>query len=177
MNVEILEFFVQERDKHYLTGTMKVRLIDFDMLIMGIYVTKSKTSWWFEMPFKTTRDKETNAKITYPVVTFLDREKTYILKSAIREKGIEFIQKYLQDNPYVDLEQESKPKSENQAKLKVQERPEIKSDQKKSVEIQNEKKNINAAPIVKNSNIRIPAPSSSGWIEPPPLKIKQKKKY
>lgn len=44
MNIEILEFYPLEKndEKQNLTGTLRIRLVEFEIEILGIYVSKER---------------------------------------------------------------------------------------------------------------------------------------
>jgi len=99
MNIEVLEFFPFERDedRDFLSGTLKIKLVDFGICVLGIYVTKKKNTWFFSLPGRTGTDHETGQEIRFPFVTFEDREKHKELIEAIRDQGRVFVEARLAD--------------------------------------------------------------------------------
>lgn len=99
MNVEILEFYPLEKNESgtKINGTIRVRLPDIGVQILGIYVTKKNNTWFFNLPKKNGVDKNTGEKIFYRTFLFEDHEKNADMINAIREKGIEFIENQMKD--------------------------------------------------------------------------------
>lgn len=97
MNIEIVGFYEDSRDdaKQHLIGTLHVYLIDEEIDLRGIYVTKKKESWWFGMPQRKGKDEETGKAVWYPTFTFTDIEKQKSLMVAIRKGGREYIEKHV----------------------------------------------------------------------------------
>lgn len=94
MNVEIIEFYPIEcrEDKELLTGTLRIRLPDIGIQILGIFVSKNKDSWFFALPGRKGVDHKTGKAVRYPFVSFDSRETQKELIEAIREKAPEFIE-------------------------------------------------------------------------------------
>ena len=105
MKIEIIEFYGLDRneEKGLLNGTLRIKLSEIGIHILGIYVTKKKESWFFHMPGRLGTNHETGEAVRYPFIVFEDREKQKELMTAIREKGREFIEKRLTDteNPII----------------------------------------------------------------------------
>jgi len=105
MNVEIVEFYPIERkeEKDFLTGTLRIRLPDIKLQILGIFVTKNKDSWFFALPGRKGIDHKTGNAVRYPFIAFDDRQMQKELIEALREKVPAFIGKRLADteNPLV----------------------------------------------------------------------------
>lgn len=98
MNIEIVDFYpIAIEEDEGLTGTIRVRLLDFGIDILGIFVQKRKDSWYFTFPGKTARHHKTGEEIRYPFIVFEDREKQKVLMAAIRAQGRDFIEQRLAD--------------------------------------------------------------------------------
>jgi len=99
MNIEVLEFypFEENKDNGVIKGTLKIRLPDQGMVIMGIFASGSKGRYFFRLPFRTGINHETGERVDYPTVLFEDKEKQKALIEAIREKGQLFIEARLAD--------------------------------------------------------------------------------
>lgn len=87
MNVQIVEFYPNQWDKERdsLTGTIRIKLPDIGIHILGIFISKRNGSWFFALPRRQGIDHNTGVKIWYPVVVFEDRELQEQLMAAIRE--------------------------------------------------------------------------------------------
>jgi len=111
MNIEVIEFYPMERDeeKEILTGTLRIKLPDIGIHILGIWCSKKKESWIFSLPGRTGIN-ETGEKVRYPCFVFEDREKQKDLITAIRKNGRDFIEKRLADieNPLIFPEKKEK---------------------------------------------------------------------
>lgn len=105
MNIEIVEFYPLElnKDKGFLRGTLRVRLPDLGLHILGIYVKKQKEFWYFMMPGREAISNETGEWIRYPFIVFEDRDRQRALIEAIRKRGRAFIEQRLADteNPLI----------------------------------------------------------------------------
>lgn len=99
MNIEIIEFYPNEwrEEKGSLTGTLRVRLADFGIHILGVFVSKRNGFWFFSLPGRKSEHHETGEKIRYPFIVFEDHERQKGLMAAIREKAPIFIEKRLAD--------------------------------------------------------------------------------
>lgn len=115
MNVEIAEFYPLTCDeaKGFLTGTLRIKLPDLGLHILGIFVFKQKDYWRFEIPGRTGRHHQTGEQIRYPFIVFEDRGQQRALIDAIREKGRAFIEKRLTDkeNPLMFPVKKQQPTS------------------------------------------------------------------
>ena len=99
MNIEILEFYPLEyREKNSaLTGTLRIKLPDIGIHILGVFVSKRKDSWYFMLPSRNALCHKTGEQVRYPLIVFEDRDRQKELMSAIREKGRIFLEKILAD--------------------------------------------------------------------------------
>ena len=99
MNLEILEFYPLEKndEKQTLAGTIRIRLIDFEIEILGIYVSKCQDKWYFSLPSRKGTHHETGLPVRYPNIVFTDRDKQRQFIDSIREKGRAFIERRLSD--------------------------------------------------------------------------------
>ena len=154
MNVEILEFYPIERneERDLLTGTLRVKLPDIGIHILGIYVSKRKDYWNFSLPYRSGIDHKTGEKIKYPIIVFEDREQHRSLIEAIRKKGLVFIERRLSDkeNPLI-FPQEQQSSLNRHPPTKTQD---------------------SAAEGKEKRDYHISKPSIplSGWVDPPPRK-------
>lgn len=158
MNVEILEFYPLERneDRGILTGTLRVKLPDIGIELLGIYVSKQKNYWYFTLPGRMATHHETGETIRYPFIAFEDREKQRDLITAIREKGRAFIEARLTDtaNPLIFSK-----KKRQQSRQTVEPKASIKE----------------TKPVVDS----VPAKTiaTKQWRDPPPERSHQKTPY
>lgn len=99
MQLEILEFYPlsQDKERDVLTGTMRVKLSDFGIHILGIFVSKRKSNWYFTMPGRNATHHETGERVRYPFIVFEDRVQHSQLMDIIRVQGPLFIEKRLKD--------------------------------------------------------------------------------
>ena len=97
MNLEIVEFYPTERHdaKEFLNGTMRIKLPDLGIHILGVFLTKKKTRYYFNMPAKIGLDPKSKEKIRYPVFVFDDKEKQKQFIEAVQIKGRNFIEAWL----------------------------------------------------------------------------------
>lgn len=103
MKIEIQEFFpVKPRNKsHDLSGTLSVYVIDYDLDIRGIVVSRYKGKYFIQLPSKPAFDEdgkqkvENGRKMRYPTVTFVSKDKQDALMQEIRKKAPEFIESYV----------------------------------------------------------------------------------
>jgi hypothetical protein len=153
MNIEVIEFFPIEIDQGigFISGTLRIKLIDLGIHVLGIHVTKRKNSWFFNLPGRVANDHRTGKPIRYPYICFEDREMQRQLIDAIREKGRAFIEKRLSENP-LTFHQKVKEDEVNP--------------------LSSEEKNNATQPELKpkNTQMRI-------WTTPPPLKRRPTASY
>ncbi len=104
-------------ESEILTGTLRIRLPDIGIHVLGVFVSKCNGSWFFSLPGRKSEHHETGEKIRYLSIVFEDHEKQKKLMAAIREKAPIFIEKRLADteNPLIFSErrkiEEKKPLS------------------------------------------------------------------
>lgn len=117
MNIEIIEFYGIDRDDHrnILTGTLRIKLSDIGIHILGIFVSKRNDSWFFSLPGQKSFNHETEKEIRYPFITFEHRDQQKELIIAIREKAPIYIEKRLADtkNPLIFLERQKGSSNKN----------------------------------------------------------------
>ena len=105
MNIEIIEFFPIElnKEKETLTGTLRVKLTDLGIHILGIFVSKRKDCWYFGLPGKKSIHHKTGELIRFTFLVFDDKDRQRELMDAVRKHGQAFIEKRLADtkNPLV----------------------------------------------------------------------------
>jgi|GEM_PF-2370844 len=97
MNVQLVEFYPIEHNenKGILTGTLRIKLPDIGIQILGVYACRRRNSWFFSLPGRHGVDHKTGESIRYNCIVFDDRDKQRELISAIREQGPSFIEKRL----------------------------------------------------------------------------------
>ncbi len=87
MEIEILDFFLKFKKENHLIGTLKVRLLDLGIDILGIFIEIKNQRVKVKLPYRRI-DKD-----SFPVISFKDREKNRILIGEIASKAKEFIDK------------------------------------------------------------------------------------
>lgn len=119
MNIEIIDFYPLYRDAHQYTGTLRLRLVDLGIQILGIHVIRKKDRWYFNIPFKTGTD-DLGKIVQYPVLSFEDKEFQRDLMKSIQEKAPVFIEARINDpvKPIVF--------KDKQAKKHLHKKPEMK---------------------------------------------------
>lgn len=117
MNIEIVDFFSIDKnpEKGLLNGTLRIKLPDLGIHILGIYVSKRKDTWFFNLPSKRAHH-ETGEIVHYPCFVFEDKEKHRELIDAIRMKGREFIERWLTETKDLIITQEQQPEQAEPAK-------------------------------------------------------------
>lgn len=97
MNIEILEFYEVSRndEKKILLGTIRVRLTDLGIDILGIYITRKNKSFYFNMPSRLGKDHVTKKSITYPVFVFSERDNQRKFMNSLIKKGTDYLNDYL----------------------------------------------------------------------------------
>lgn len=123
MNVEIVEFYPIEwkKERESLTGTLRIKLSDIGIHILGVFVSKRNGSWFFALPGRQGFDHEAGKKIRYPCIVFEDRDNQKELIEAIKEKAPAFIEMRLADteNPlkFPERLQKENPSTKNTKKI------------------------------------------------------------
>ncbi len=127
MRIEIIDFYPIECDeeKQFLSGLLKVNLLDIGLHILGVFISKKKQFWHVSMPGRSGVHHETGESVRYPFISFEDRETQKELVHAIREQGSSFIEKRMADkeNPLIFPEKYLKLQNnqKNRNKSKVEE--------------------------------------------------------
>ena len=109
MNVEIVRFYPLERndERKTIKGSLHVQFPELGINLRGIFVSRdSKDRWFFGMPNRKGRDHLTNEEVSFPVFSFIDREKSQEFMDYLHTKGIEFIVRCLEENPQSSLDNE-----------------------------------------------------------------------
>ena len=146
--IEVMEFYPNNDKKidPLIIGSLKIKLIESGIYLLGINVIKNKKFWFFNMPGRFGFHHETGIRIRYPFFCFDDRDKQVKLISEIREKGRAFVEKWLYENsPIIPI----KPKHKK-PKPKIVEREKISLEPKK--------------------------PAMKVYVDPPPMKKKNIKR-
>lgn len=103
MNLEIIEFYPTEIvDDGYLSGSIKIRLTELAINVLGIYVCRrTNGKWLILMPCRTGVDQD-GKRVKYPIVAF-DIEYHKELMAELYAQVPGFIEKRLADteNPVV----------------------------------------------------------------------------
>lgn len=126
MNIEVVEFYPHEinDEKESLSGTLRIKLVDSAIHILGIFVSKRKNYWHFNLPGRTGVNHLTGEHVRYPYIVFEDREQHRALIAAIKEQGPTFIERRLADfertivfskKQQQDLKQAESPKAREKA--------------------------------------------------------------
>lgn len=104
MNIEIVEFYEDMRNdaKQILTGTLHVYLIDEEIDLRGVYVSKRKNYWYIGFPQKVGFDPDIEENVRYPVFSFTNAEKNKQLLNEIVTKGREYIEKNVLSKPQTE---------------------------------------------------------------------------
>jgi hypothetical protein len=162
MMIEIVNFYPNFRNdnKQLLQGTLHVYLVDLEIDLRGIFVSKKKDFWYFSLPMKIALESDKNT-VKYPVISFRNLNKTNQLLQIIKEKGKPFVDDFLKTNPQPIESQKS-----------------ISFDQ---AEVYQD--NLNEGPVIEKKPISQVKTSSSfkiptkQWIDLPPRKTQTKKPY
>lgn len=98
MNLEVIDVYPlgENPDNGSIFGTMRVRLPDQKIDILGVFFVKKMERWTFKLPTRLATDR-TGRRVDYPVIVFSDREMQSELMDAIFEKGPAFIEKRITD--------------------------------------------------------------------------------
>lgn len=88
MNVEILDFYPisMNEEKGLLTGTLRVKLPDLGIHILGVFVSKRMDKYFISLPTKNSIHHKSGDPIRYPILVFEDRDKQHELLEIIRKK-------------------------------------------------------------------------------------------
>jgi|ERR1700722_2751188 len=99
MNIEIVEFYPLECDaeRKTLTGTLRIKLPDIGIHLLGIFVRKNKDRWHVTIPGRKGIHHETGEEVRYPFISFEDTGRQHELITGIRKQGQKFIEKRLAD--------------------------------------------------------------------------------
>lgn len=119
MNIEIIDFYPLYRETHQYTGTLRLRLIDLGIDLLGVHVKCTKDKWYFNIPFKTAVD-EKGVFVQYPLISFQDKEKQRALVNSIREKAPSFIEAKINDplKPMVFKDKKAKKQLHKKPEMK-----------------------------------------------------------
>ena len=105
MNIEIIEFYPVERDeeKNRITGTIRIKLVDLGIHLLGIWVVRENGRFFFSLPGRNSTHHVTKEIIRYPFISFENKELNKALMAQIHLKAPEFIERRLNDkeNPLV----------------------------------------------------------------------------
>lgn len=75
MKIEFVDFYPRRiKGNKTFRGTCQIYIVDFDMDIRGIMVSKNGSTLRFYMPVGTGIDHETNERVRYPLISFTKKE-------------------------------------------------------------------------------------------------------
>lgn len=122
MKIEFIEFYPAEMKEGILNGTLKIKLPDLGIYLLGIFVSRRNDRWFFSLPTRQGVDAKSGELIRYPLFAFEDREKQRLLIQAIRTQGPSFVEKRISEiegqpilkphEPTKDLSRENGSESE-----------------------------------------------------------------
>jgi len=120
MNIEFLEFYPQQinAERGLLNGTLRIRLPDIRIQILGIFVSKSKKKWYFALPGRKGID-ETGEDVRYSAIIFEDEDERNAFYSTLKEKGPVFIEQFLEKNQGLEKDLIKSPAMRDNASGKV----------------------------------------------------------
>jgi hypothetical protein len=97
MNVEVVDFYLIKRNDAAgkLEGEIRIRLPDFGLHLLGIYVSKSKDFWFFKLPGGRGTHHQTGKSVRFPFFSFEDKDQHREFMNAVRLHGQAFIEKKL----------------------------------------------------------------------------------
>ncbi len=156
MNIEILEFYPIERNEAngFLSGTLRIRLLDLGVDILGVYAVRNKNGYFFNLPRGKSIHHETGGVCFYPFLSFNDKEKQRMIMQEIKVKGQKFIEKRLASGDSIVFP--GKP-SFNKSQ----------SSTPRTKEIVREAKEI----VTDNKPKPVSSIANKVWVDPPPRKI------
>lgn len=102
MEIEVVEFYPIHKKGSNIEGTLHIYLIDKRQDLRGIYVTKEKKKWRFEMPYRVQYDKETKKEQKFPVFCYTQPEEQQEFIDLIKSLGREYIEKNFLSNENID---------------------------------------------------------------------------
>ncbi|MDD3471515.1 MAG: hypothetical protein PHS86_01925 [Syntrophaceae bacterium] len=97
MKIELVEFYPYQKPSTHKksgwtrVGTVHVYLIDFEMDLRGIIVTKKGKCFRFNMPHFRAYDQETGEKVMYPHVRFTNNEKQKALMDFLFQNVLDIV--------------------------------------------------------------------------------------
>ena len=80
-----------------MTGSLRIKIVDLGINVLGIFVSRKKDSWFFSLPSKISNHHLTGEIVKYPIFSFENKEKQFELITQVREKGRAFIEARLCD--------------------------------------------------------------------------------
>lgn len=161
INLEVLEFYPLVLTEKELTGTLRIKLPDLGIHILGIYVSRRNGIFYFSMPSKKGTDCKTGNGINYPIFVFEDKQKHQELLSEIRLKGPEFIERRLADTENPLILPETQQPYQKQSSL-----PQVKKDPEEAKEtVSVDQKPVQPVNPVKSI-------TEKKWVDLPPRKVK-----
>jgi hypothetical protein len=153
MDIEIAEFYPREYspESEILIGTLRIRIADLGLEILGCHVSKKKDTWFFSLPNRRGVCHKTGKPIHYPIFSFVNRNMNEDLLDALRDQGKSFIEHWIEDSGQSFLSQ----LKERQA---VELRPAL------------TKPKIQAMAADQKSKVPAEKPKAKVFVTPPPLK-------
>lgn len=97
MKFEIVDAYLirlgsQDKPKGW---SLHVYFPEMEMDIRGIQLLKFNTGWFLRMPFLRNYDPDQNKVVTFPLMAFIDSEKTRVLIDEIKSEAIRIVEKKL----------------------------------------------------------------------------------
>ena len=97
MDIEIVEAYLvmkdlNERPKGW---SLHVYIPELDMDLRGIQLLKTSSGWYLRMPHLTNWGIDEKKMISFPVITFVENEKTRNFTNLIKEKGVALVEEKL----------------------------------------------------------------------------------
>lgn len=95
MQIEIVDFFPKkvDRDNQFLRGHLHIYLIDIQMDLRGVCVSRDKEKWRFFLPSGIGKDHETGNEVRYLIASFTASGVNKSIVDWLRQNGPEYIKK------------------------------------------------------------------------------------
>lgn len=109
MDIEIKEFYPSEyhQERGILLGTLRIRIADLGLEILGCRVSKKKDTWFFSLPNRRGVCHKTGKPVHYPIFSFVNRNMNEDLLYAIQDQGKSFVEHWIEDSGQSFLSQQA----------------------------------------------------------------------
>lgn len=97
MQIELVEFYPVEVSKKKVQGTLRIRLPNYGIEILGVQYLQQRDKLFIRLPGRKSHDHITGKEIWYPLISFVEKKTMADLINELKRLAPSFVQDRLKD--------------------------------------------------------------------------------